>query len=56
MWGKCRKSISVIRYGNSGKFSKFASNSFIQAMQRDYNRIKVVLAEIKRLTNGWQSN
>ena len=42
----------MIRYGNSEKFSKFASNSFVQTMQKDYNRIKVVLAEKKR-TNKW---
>lgn len=46
----------MIRYGNSEKFSKFASNSFVQTMQKDYNRIKVVLAEKKGPTNGWQSN
>lgn len=52
MWGKCRKSISVIRYDNSEKFSKFAPNSILTTMQKDYNRIKIVLVEKKR-TNKW---
>ena len=42
----------MIRYGNSEKFSKFASNSILTTMQKDYNRIKVVLVEKKR-TNKW---
>lgn len=43
---------SVIRYANSEKFSKFASDSISTTMERDYNRIKVVLAE-KKKTNKW---
>lgn len=42
----------MIRYCNSEKFSKFASNSILKTMQKDYNRIKVVLVEKKR-TNKW---
>lgn len=42
----------MIRYDNPEKFSKFASDSISNAMERDYNRIKVVLAEKKR-TNKW---
>lgn len=42
----------MIRYGNSEKFSKFASNSILTTMQKDYNRIKIVLVEKKR-TNKW---
>lgn len=38
----------MIRYDNPEKFSKFASDSISNAMERDYNRIKVVLAEKKR--------
>lgn len=44
--------ISVIRYANSEKISKFASDSISTIMKRDYNRIKVVLAE-KKKTNKW---
>lgn len=42
----------MIRYAISENFSKFASDSILKTMERDYNRIKVVLAEKKR-TNKW---
>lgn len=37
---------------DSEKFSKFASNSIIDKMEQDLNRIKLVLVEKKR-TNKW---